>query len=123
MKLMIVIALIAVAFLAVYIVGCSPKANVFGQPISETTVTSIGDIFKRAEQFQGKRVRIEGKITDECPAGGWFFLQDQTGTIYVNLHPSEFAIPQVRGQQVIAQGVVRREGTQIEVIGEGVQIK
>jgi uncharacterized protein YdeI (BOF family) len=100
-----------------------PKISTFGQPISESMVTAIPNILAHPEQFQGKIVRIEGVITEECPAGGWFILKDQSGIIYVNLHPSEFAIPQVVGRHVVTQGLVRKEGTQVEIIGKGVQIK
>jgi uncharacterized protein YdeI (BOF family) len=126
MKIMIIFALTIITGAMIFCVfGCSQQqqGKLFGQPIREANLTPIGNILANPTQFAGKTVRIEGKITDECPAGGWFFLQDTTGTIYVNLHPSYFAIPQVRGHEVIAQGAVRKEGTQVEVIGEGVQIK
>ena len=103
--------------------GCAKQNNSFGQPITEAKLTPIGDILAKPEQFAGKTVKVEGQITDECPSGGWFFLKDQNGVIYVNLHPSYFVIPQVRGHQAVAQGTVRKEGTQIEIIGEGVEIK
>jgi uncharacterized protein YdeI (BOF family) len=103
--------------------GCSAQGKLFGQPITETKRTPVGDILSKPEQFENKTVKVEGRITDECPAGGWFFLKDETGLIYVNLHPMQFAIPQIRGHEVIAQGTVRKEGPQVEIIGEGVQIK
>ena len=124
MKIITIFVFTLITVLAVFSTfGCAQQGKSFGQPITEANLTPIGDILAKPEQFVGKTVRIEGKIMDECPAGGWFFLKDATGTIYVNLHPSYFAISQVRGHQVIAQGVVRKEGTQVEVIGEGVQIK
>jgi len=103
--------------------GCAKQNGSFGQPITEAQFTPIGDILAKPEQFAGKTVKVGGKITDECPSGGWFFLQDQNGLIYVNLHPSYFAIPQARGQQAVVQGSVRKEGTQIEITGEGVELK
>ena len=121
--LLLAVVVIGVVFLLVYSVGCSPQAQSFGAPLTETAVTPIGNILAHPEQFQGKAVRIEGKITDECPAGGWFMLRDETGTVYVNLHPSEIAIPQIVGRQVAAQGLVRKEGPQVEVIGKGVTLK
>lgn len=124
MKIITIFVVTLITVLAVFFAfGCAQQGKSFGQPITEANLTPIGDILAKPEQFAGKTVRIEGKIMDECPAGGWFFLKDATGVIYVNLHPSYFAIPQVRGHEVIAQGMVRKEGTQIEVIGEGVQIK
>jgi len=103
--------------------GCAKQDSSFGQPITQAQFTPIGNILAKPEQFAGKTVKVQGQITDECPSGGWFFLTDQTGLIYVNLHPSYFAIPQVRGRQAVAQGSVRKEGTQVEIIGEGVELK
>ena len=123
MKILNISVLVIIASLFLYTSGCASQGKNFGQPITETTVVNIGDILSHPEQFDKKIVRIEGEITDECPAGGWFFLKDKTGLIYVNLHPSEFAIPQVIGKKAIAQGKVRKEGTQIEVIAQGVELK
>jgi len=126
MKIIGIFALITISALAICLAfGCSQsqQGKTFGSPITETALTPIGTILANPEQFSGKTVKIEGKIMNECPAGGWFHLNDATGTIYVNLHPSEVAIPQVMGHKVIAQGRVRKEETQVEVIGEGVQIK
>lgn len=123
MKIISGIVLIGAVFVAVFIFGCAERNSNFGQPITETNSIPIGDILAHPEQFENKLVRIEGKITDECPAGGWFFLKDGTGMVYVNLHPSYFAIPQSVGHRIVVQGVVRKEGTQIEVIGKGAKLK
>jgi len=124
MKTIIIFLLsIAMVLTAMSMFGSAYAEKDFGQPITEQAITPIGNILANPGQFAGKTVKVEGKITDECPAGGWFLLKDQTGVIYVDLHPSYFAIPQVRGKQVIAQGVVKKEGTQVEIIGEGVRLK
>ena len=123
MRTLTISALAVFALFVLFTSGCASQGKNFGQPITETTVVGIGDILSHPEQFDKKIVRIEGQITDECPAGGWFFLKDKTGLIYVNLHPSEFAIPQAIGKKAIAQGKVRKEGTQIEVIAQGVELK
>lgn len=122
-RIIFVLLITAVVGTLFFAYGCAKQGGSFGQPITETTFTPIGDILAQPEQFADKTVKVQGKITDECPSGGWFFLQDQSGLIYVNLHPSYFAIPQIRGQQVVAQGSVRKEGTQVEIIGEGVELK
>lgn len=116
----LLLAIISAAFL---VFGCSKKAQIFGQPITESIVTPIGNILSNPNKFVGKTVKVAGKIVDECPAGGWFFLKDQSGNIYVNLHPSDIAIPQARGHEVVAQGVVKNEYNQLSVIGEGVELK
>lgn len=124
MKNVNIVSFILIASLAMFFsAGCGQKEKSFGQKITEEDLTPIGDILSDPGRFKDRPVKIQGRIGDECPAGGWFFLKDNTGTIYVNLHPSYFAIPQIRGSEVIAQGRVRKEGTQIEIIGEGVQLK
>jgi uncharacterized protein YdeI (BOF family) len=124
MKIITTAILILLTVTALFpLLGCGKKVETFGQPLTEPNLTAISSILSSPKEFSGKRVRVEGQITDVCPAGGWFFLQDKTGTIYVNLHPSYFAIPQIRGRQVGTEGIVRKEGTQVEIIGEGVELK
>lgn len=123
MKIINNIVFAGVVMLALSIVGCAGQGKDFGAAITETETIPIKNILAKPEQFANQVVRVEGKITDECPAGGWFFLQDETGVIYVNLHPSYFAIPQAIGRRAVAQGRVRIEGTQIEIIGKGVRLE
>lgn len=124
MRIIIGIALFITLLASLWLLaGCGSKSNIFGQAISEATLTPIGDILAHAEQFTGKTVKVEGRIIEECPAGGWFMLKDETGIIYVNLHPSYFAIPQAIGRRTIAEGVVKKEYTQVSVIGKGVELK
>jgi hypothetical protein len=125
MKILRLFSVIAIIFLAVYLYGCSSgaKDDLFGVQITENTVTPIGKILSQPKEFDNKTVLLEGKVLEECPAGGWVHLKDDTGVIYVNLHPSNFAIPQIIGKKIAVQGKVRKEGTQIELVGEGVQLK
>lgn len=124
MKIKTYIAFFVTLFLiGTVLTGCTAKKGSYGQPLSETKVTSIGDILANPQEFDAKTVRVEGKIIEECPAGGWFMLKDASGIIYVDLHPSYFAIPQVVGSNVAAEGTVKRDGPRVVVIGKGVQIK
>lgn len=124
MKTIVAMALLIILSVAgLALVGCGAKTGVFGQPVSGTTITPIGDILARPEQFDKKTVLIEGRIIEECPAGGWFMLKDATGIIYVDIHPSYFAIPQAVGAEATAEGVVKKEGPRALVIGKGVRIK
>ena len=105
------------------LVGCTAKKGAYGQPLSKINATPIGDILASPKQFERKTVRLEGKIVEECPAGGWFMLKDSTGIIYVDLHPSYFAIPQAVGSKVSAEGVVKKDGSRVLVVGKGVEIR
>lgn len=118
----IMAAAVVAAVLVGATIGCGVKNQRYGQTITEQTTTTVADLRSNPAQFAGKAVRVAGKITNECPTGGWFFLEDKTGTVYVNLHPTNVAIPQAVGRQAVAQGTVRVEGTQLEVIGTGVEL-
>ena len=122
-KTRFLIALISGISLWFIVAGCGPKAGVYGKPLTETKTTPIAELFKEADKFAGKSVRLEGKIIQECPSGGWFMLKDDTGVVFVDLHPSEIAIPQAVNHRVAAQGKVKKEYSQVSVIGEGVDLK
>jgi RecJ-like exonuclease len=101
--------------------GCG-SGEKFGKEITETKVTKIEDILAEPDKYIGKTVKIEGKIIQECPSGCWFYLKDQTGTIYVDLKPSGLAIPQSVGKKVAAEGKVK-SSERLEIIGKGVEIE
>jgi len=103
--------------------GCGPKPGVYGKALTETKTTAVSEISASPDKFSGKDVRLEGKIVQECPAGGWFMLKDNTGAIFVDLHSTQIAIPQAVGHSVVAQGKVKKEGNQASVVGEGVELK
>ncbi len=99
------------------------KSKAYGASLTIKEATPIADILKSLNKFVGKDVLVQGKIIQECPAGGWFMLKDGPAVIFVNLHPSELAIPQAVGATVAAQGVVKKNGPKAEIIGKGVEIK
>jgi hypothetical protein len=104
--------------------GCGRKeTGKYGQQISDYSLTSISAILENAQSFEGKTVTIQGKIITECPAGGWFDLADKAAVIYVDLHPSDFAIPQEVGENAVAQGKVLIRDNKAVVVGTGVEIK
>ncbi|MFA5251127.1 MAG: hypothetical protein WC454_00880 [Phycisphaerae bacterium] len=119
------VLLIAAALgLILTVYGCSKKdSGKYGQAISNRTLTKIGDILKDAKSFDGKTVTVEGKIITECPAGGWFDLAEQNVTIYVDLHPSDIAIPQMVGGRVMVEGKVLVRDNKPMIVGTGVELK
>ena len=85
-------------------------------------VVKILEILQNETVYDGKYVVIEGKIDTECPSGCWFILNDGTATIYVDILPSNFVIPQKRGSNAKVYGeVTTREGDPI-MIGKMVEI-
>lgn len=105
--------------------GGSPSINETPPPeIPEqqgpATVT-IGEILDKANGYQGKDVIIEGKIVNECPAGCWFYLQDDSGVIYVDILPNNLSIPQKVGAKAKVYGVVTERNGVLYVIGNKVE--
>jgi uncharacterized protein YdeI (BOF family) len=122
-KITLILALILGVSAGLIVAGCGQKTGLYGKPLTETKATSVSELFKNPDNFAGKTVRVEGKIVQECPAGGWFMLKDNTGVIFVDLHPSQIAIPQAVNHSIAAQGKVKKESGQVSVIGEGVDLK
>jgi glucose/arabinose dehydrogenase len=84
-------------------------------------VLKIADILEKPENYQWQVVVVEGKIITECPSGCWFTLNDGTGTIYVDLKPSNLVIPQKRGAFARVYAQVVREGSDTYLIGTEVE--
>jgi uncharacterized protein YdeI (BOF family) len=91
-------------------------------PVVESPkVLKIVDVLGKPENYQGQAIIVEGKIITECPSGCWFTLDDNTGTIYVDLLPSNLVIPQKRGAFARVYGQVVRKGSDTYLIGTKVE--
>ncbi len=98
------ILLLAGALLAA---GCtSPPATGAGGPAAQGKTIMIGDILKNPGTYNGTAVSLQGKIVTECGSGCWFILDDGTGSLYVDLAPNNFAIPQISGTTVAVDGTI-----------------
>jgi hypothetical protein len=84
--------------------------------------TSIKDIIQNTPAFEGKDLVIEGKIQTECPAGCWFIIDDGVASIYVDIFPSNFVIPQKAGSNVRVFGTVTKKDGDPIIIGKVVEI-
>ena len=128
MKKYITIIVIALNLLLIAIlVGCGAgnkagsKAQ-YGKPIpADLAVTTAKQILDNPQNYEGKDVLVSGKITSECPSGGWVWLKDNTGEIYVNMHPTNVFIPQKVGSTVKAMGKVVLESGRAQIIGYGLE--
>jgi uncharacterized protein YdeI (BOF family) len=93
------------------VAGCSNK--------SENTV-KIGDILENPGAYNGTKIAISGEVVNQCGSGCWFFLDDGSGTIYIDLLPNNFAIPPMRGSKVTVVGTVLVEGEDVSILGTSV---
>jgi len=125
------IGLTLILAVAAVVVGCGAKtatggakANAYGKAIpADMTVTSAREILTNAQAWEGKDVLVAGKITSECPSGGWIWVQDSTGQVYVNMHPTNVFIPQHVNGGVRAMGKVVLESGQPQVVGYALELK
>lgn len=102
--------------------GCLDTADARRASTTESgTVVSIGDILEYPERYNGTMVQIRGKVVNQCGAGCWFFLNDGTGTIYIDLLPNNFAIPPLAGSAVTVQGTIYGSMGDVFMVGSSVQ--
>jgi uncharacterized protein YdeI (BOF family) len=111
------------AALVAGMVGCSTTTvSKYGKAIpTGAQVVPAKDILDNPTGFEGKEVVVTGKITSECPSGGWVWVKDASGEIYVNMHPTNVFIPQKVGKTVKAMGTVVLEQGRPQVVGAGLE--
>mgnify|MGYP000867891865 CR=1 FL=1 len=97
--------------------GCTSPPNEVGTGDRSLSLTPIGDILNNPESYHGTTVLVSGKVVNECGSGCWFFLDDGTGTIYIDLLPNNFAIPPMVGSKVTVEGMVRAESGDVLILG------
>ena len=88
----------------------------------KTEKVKISEILENETAYHGKMVVVEGKIELECGAGCWFVLNDGTGSIYVDILPNNFAIPQKSGEDARVYGEVTLKNGEPQIIGKIVKI-
>lgn len=100
----VLIVILAGALLAA---GCtSQPASGKGGPAAQAPAVKIADIIRDPAAWNGTAVAVQGKIAGECGSGCWFLMDDGTGTLYVDLAPNNFAIPQISGTTVVVDGTI-----------------
>jgi uncharacterized protein YdeI (BOF family) len=114
------IFLLAVCGLAGFLLtaGCITPAAKEVTPLSTSgNIVKIANIFENPETYNGTTVLISGKVANQCGSGCWFFLDDGTATIYVDLLPNNFAIPPMLGSKVTVKGTIRVDGKDVSMVG------
>ncbi len=103
--------------------ACGSRKVTMGKAVpASPEITVAGAITSAPTQFEGKTVVVRGKISRECPAGCWFWIQDQTGELYVDIKPSNLAIPQRVGKPITVVGTVVLESGRPQLIGTGLEL-
>lgn len=127
-KIKLIGLFLVIFVMVVSMAGCGGNSNgnssnnseKYGVDITEKKVTSVKDILTNPDEYLDQTVRLEGKIVRECPSGCWFFLEDETGTIYVDINPSGLSIPPKVGKKVVVEGVPTNRNGRVSIIGKGV---
>jgi len=100
--------------------GCTSASTGERTGTNSFSTVKIGDILENPALYNSTTVLVSGKVVNECGAGCWFFLDDGSGTIYVDLLPNNFAIPPMVGSKVTVEGTVLVEGSDISILGSSV---
>lgn len=73
--------------------------------------------------YNGKTVTIEGKISAQCRSSGcWFFLNDGSGQILVDLSPKGFTLPPRMGKTARVTGTAIHEQGHFRIVALGVDV-
>jgi uncharacterized protein YdeI (BOF family) len=100
--------------------GCTSPAKGVASGGNSQHTAKIGDILENPATYNGTTVLISGKVVNQCGSGCWFFLDDGSGTIYVDLKPNNFAIPPMMGSRVTVEGSVLVNGKDVSILGTSV---
>lgn len=115
--------IVAAALISGLIFGCG-KTERYGENISkDAPLVKVKDIHLDPA-LEGKAVNLKGKILSQCLSlGCWFILRDDTGTIPIDLAPSDLSITTKNqvGRNVKVTGIVEKNGD-YKIIGRGVEI-
>ena len=124
-KIRLIAALLIILLVILGVSGCSGnssnKSERYGVDITEKEVTSVKDIYTNPSEYLNQTIRLEGKIVRECGSGCWFFLEDETGTIFVDINPSGLSIPPKVGKKVVVEGVPENRNGRMTINGKGVE--
>lgn len=120
MKKFLILVSIVTSLAAV--TGCG-RLETYGEKISNRNMTAIKNIVQHPQDYEGKTVTVKGRISLVCETGCWFNLEDEGATIYTDLAPSGFAIPQNVGKKATAEGKISVESGKLTLTAKGVEIR
>jgi uncharacterized protein YdeI (BOF family) len=114
--------LIATLVVTLILAGCGNEKYGAGVDASAQMV-KVKDVFLQ-KNLLGQKVTLEGKIVSQCQSNGcWFFLQDETGQLYIDMAKNKFSLPSMPNKQVAASGTVARSQNNLVLIATGVEVK
>ena len=114
--------LVATMVITLILAGCGNEKYGAGVDASAQKV-QVKDVFLQ-QNLLGQKVTLEGKIGSQCQSNGcWFFLQDETGQLYIDMATNKFSLPSMPNKQVAASGTVARSQNNLVLIATGVEVQ
>ena len=116
--------LLLTTFLLVSLVLAGCGGETYGSGVDrDAPKVQVRDVFLKQELL-GKKVTLEGKIVSQCQSNGcWFYLQDETGQIYIDLAKSQLTLPSRPGKLALASGTVAMSKQSYMLVATGVEVK
>ncbi len=111
--------LLLIIFVAV---GCSGEQHGAGIDPYAPNVT-VRDVFLD-HSLLNQVVTLEGTIISQCgsPDKCWYFMEDETGRILVNLRPGNMALSASIGKTAKVTGRVQGNRDGFQIIAQGVKV-
>ena len=114
--------LIATLIFTLILAGCGDEKYGDGVDASAQAV-KVKEIFLK-KNLAGQKVTLEGRIVSQCQSNGcWFYLQDDTGQLYIDMATNKFSLPSMPNKQVAASGTVAKSQNNLVLIATGVEVK
>jgi len=93
-----------------------------GKPLTLKEPISVGTLVSHSDEYSGKTVQVEGKITEVCQAMGcWLDLVNDEGQkVRINAHEGGLEFPKDSvGKMAVAEGIFSKsEMTRDEVVAQ-----
>jgi len=103
-------------------VGLSAAAKKYGKPVTLKETTKISDIYANPDQFNGKRVKVQGPIVDVCAERGcWIAIgsDQEFQTLRFKVDDGVIVFPlEIKGQNAVVEGVLT-----VTTLSEAAQIE
>ncbi len=116
--------LLLLSLLSLVLIGCSGGGDSYGAGVNtDAPRVQVKDVFLKPDLL-GKEVTLEGRIVSQCASNGcWFYLQDDTGQVYVDLSRNGFELPSLPNRTATATGTVARTQQAYLLVATGVVVK
>ena len=94
------------------------EATTYGKPLTVKEVTKVSDILAHPEQYQGKRVKVEGAVVEVCKMRGcWIQIAGDKDfeSIRFKVDDGVITFPlSARGKTALVEGVVSVTNLSVE---------